>query len=454
MSVLWSLLAFIVAISILVTVHEFGHFWVARRMGVHVLRFSLGFGRPLWRWRARSGTEYVIASIPLGGYVKMLDEREGEVPADLVEQAFNRKPVWRRMAIVAAGPIANFLLAVVLFAAMYMIGVPGIRPYIGSVTPGSIAEQAGLHSHDLILAVNGRAVRSWEQARLALLEDAITDNSIQLKVRTATGAQLTRTLDVRGLKILRTAKPDVLGRMGLGMWHPSVPVIAKVLPGGAAQRAGLQAGDRVVAMNGAKVVSAMAWIHAIQANPGKPLKLTIERKGERREVNLTPTSRQIDGKTRGFIDAMIQEVVPAAIRDTLRTEVRYGPLEALSQGAQRTWNMSVLTLRVLGRMVVGQASVRDLSGPITIAKYAGISAEIGLTAFLGFLAIVSVSLGLLNLFPIPVLDGGHLLYQFIELVRGRPLSEATQIFGQKIGLSLLAALMVLAFYNDLYRLFN
>ncbi len=453
MSVLWSLLAFIVAISILVTVHEFGHFWVARRMGVHVLRFSVGFGRPLWRRQAASGTEYVIASIPLGGYVKMLDEREGDVPAERLEQAFNRKPVLRRMAIVAAGPIANFILAIVLYAGMYMIGVQGIRPYIGVVTPGSVAAQAGLEKHDLILAVDGRSVQSWEQARMALLEDALARNTLALRVRTVDGAETTRHLNVRGLHLL-SESPDVLGRMGLSVWRPSVPVIAKAMPGGAAERAGLQAGDRVVSMNGEKVVSTEAWIKAIQAHPGVPLKLSVERSGDRREVTVTPARRLVDGKPRGFIDAQIQGVVPAALRDTLRTEVRYGPLEALSQGAQRTWSMTVLTLRVLGRLVVGQASVRNLSGPVTIAEYAGISAAIGLSAFLGFLGIVSVSLGVLNLMPVPVLDGGHLLYQFIELVRGRPLSESAQIVGQKIGLALLGALMVLAIYNDLYRLFN
>jgi regulator of sigma E protease len=453
MSVLWSLLAFLVAISILVTVHEFGHFWVARRMGVHVLRFSVGFGRPLWRRTAASGTEYAIAAIPLGGYVKMLDEREGEVPPELLDRAFNRKPVLRRMAIVAAGPVANFLLAIVLYAGMYMIGVQGIRPYVGTVTPGSVAAEAGLQKRDLILQVDGRAVQSWEQARMALLEDALARNTLDVRVRTQDGAELTRYLDVSGLHLLGE-KPDVLGRMGLGIWRPSVPVIAKAMPGGAAERAGLKAGDRVIAMNGEKVVSVTNWIASIQAHPGKPLTLTVERNGERREVTVTPAPRQVDGKARGFIDAQIQGVVPAVFRDTLRTEVRYGPLEALAQGARRTWNMTVLTLRVLGRLVVGQASVRNLSGPITIAEYAGISAAIGLSAFLGFLGIVSVSLGVLNLLPVPVLDGGHLLYQFIELVRGRPLSESAQVVGQKIGLTLLGALMALALYNDLYRLFN
>ena len=453
MSVLWSLLAFIVAISILVTVHEFGHFWVARRMGVHVLRFSVGFGRPLWRRQAASGTEYVIASIPLGGYVKMLDEREGDVPAERLEEAFNRKPVLRRMAIVAAGPVANFILAIVLYAGMYMIGVQGIRPYVGTVTPGSVAAQAGLKKHDLILAVDGRSVQSWQQARMALLEDALARNSLILRVRAADGAEVTRDMNVGGLHLL-SENADVLGRMGLSVWRPSMPVIAKAMSGGAAERAGLQAGDHVVAMNGEKVVSTKAWIQAIQTHPGVPLKLSIERNGDRREVTVTPARRLVDGKARGFIDAQIQGVVPAAFRDTLRTEVRYGPLEALSQGAQRTWSMTVLTLRVLGRLVVGQASVRNLSGPVTIAEYAGISAAIGLSAFLGFLGIVSVSLGVLNLMPVPVLDGGHLLYQFIELVRGRPLSESAQIVGQKIGLALLGALMALAIYNDLYRLFN
>lgn len=453
MSILWSLFAFLVAISILVTVHEFGHFWVARRMGVHVLRFSIGFGRALWRFRGPSGTEYVIASIPLGGYVKMLDEREGEVPPEQLDRAFNRKPVLARMAIVSAGPIANFILAIVLYAGMFMLGVQGIRPFIGSVTPGSVAAQAGLISHELILSVDGRPVQTWNQARMALLEDALARSTLTVKVRTPAGRQVTRQLDVRGLNLLGTT-PDVLGKMGLSIWRPSIPVIVNALPGGAADRAGLRQGDHILTTDGKKVTSVEGWIKTIQAHPDKPLKLGVERKGTRHEITVTPVSRKINGQQRGFIDAQIQGVVPAALRDTLRTEVRYGPLQALSQGAQRTWNMTVLTLRVLARLVIGQASVHNLSGPVTIAEYAGISAAIGLSAFLGFLGVVSVSLGVLNFLPVPVLDGGHLLYQVIELVRGRPLSESTQIVGQKIGLALLGALMALAIYNDLYRLFN
>lgn len=453
MSVLWSLLAFIVAISILVTVHEFGHFWVARRMGVRVLRFSVGFGRPLWRRQARSGTEYVVAAIPLGGYVKMLDEHEGDVPPELLSQAFNRKPVLRRMAIVVAGPVANFILAALLYAAMYMIGVQGIRPFVGTVTPASAAAAAGFEEKDLILAVDGRSVQSWEQARMALLEDALARGVLDVKVRAPDGTETVRSLDVSHLGLLKKGD-EVLTRMGLSIWRPSTPVIAKVMSGGAAQRAGLQAGDRVIATNGQKMVSAEAWIRIIKSHPDQTLTLTVERDGNTREVSVTPAARMVGGQRQGFIDAEIQGVVPKAVRDTLRTEVRYGPLSALGEGIQQTWNVTVLTVRVLGRLVIGEASVRNLSGPVTIAEYAGISAAIGLSAYLGFLGIVSVSLGVLNLFPIPVLDGGHLLYQFIELVRGRPLSEAAQIFGQKIGLTLLGALIALALYNDLYRLFN
>ncbi len=449
--ILWSVLAFLVAISVLVTIHEYGHFWMARHMGVRVLRFSVGFGRPLWSWHGRDGTEYAIAAIPFGGYVKLLDEREGEVPEELRDQAFNRKPVWQRMAIVAAGPTANFLLAIVLYALMYMIGVQGIRPYVGHVTPGSIAAQAGLAPQDLILAVDGRKVESWQQARMAMLEDSLGGNGITLDLKTPAGTVEKRVLDVRSLNILKS-KPEVLHRLGLSIWRPSIPIILKALPGGAAARAGLHRGDRIVAVNGQPVVSVASWIQEIKTHPGKPLVFLIERGGKQKQITVVPSVRQVNGKAEGFIDAQVEGFIPPEYRKRLQVTVKYGPGEALLQGAQQTWSMAVLTFQVLGRMIIGQASLSNLSGPVTIAEYAGISAAIGISAFLGFLAIVSVSLGVLNFLPVPLLDGGQLFYLAIEFVRGQPLSEAAQIAGQKIGIILLSALMALAFYNDIHRL--
>ncbi|OBS11038.1 RIP metalloprotease RseP [Acidihalobacter prosperus] len=451
MNILWDIAAFIVAVSILVTVHEFGHFWVARRLGVRVLRFSVGFGRPLLRWHGRDEVEYVIAALPFGGYVKMVDEREGEVPEALRERAFNRQPVTHRMAIVAAGPVANFLLAILLYAGMFMVGVQGIRPYVGAVSPGSPAALAGFHERDLILDVNGSPVQTWEQARLMLLADGISHGSLVLRVRTPGGHLETREIPTAGLGLLREGD-KVLQLMGLSVWRPSMPVIAKVMPGGAAAKSGLKPGDRILSMDGKAITSTTAWIKEIQDHPGQRMPLTVERDGKRLALALTPRPKTSDGHVKGFIDAQIGGIVPEAARKLLSTEVRYGPLEALVQGAVRTWDMTVLTLRVMGKLVVGEASVRNLSGPVTIAEYAGITAAIGLSAFLGFLAIVSLSLGVLNLLPVPILDGGHLLYQTIELLRGKPLSEHAELIGQKIGLVFLGALMSLAFYNDISRL--
>lgn len=451
MNVLWDIAAFIVAVSILVTVHEFGHFWVARRLGVRVLRFSIGFGRPLLRWRGKDQTEYVIAALPFGGYVKMLDEREGEVAEEFRDRAFNRQPVTHRMAIVAAGPIANFLLAILLYAAMFIVGVQGIRPYIGTVTPETPAALAGFHERDLILDVNGSPVQTWEQARLMLLADGISHGSLVLRVRTASGAVETREMPTAELGLLKHGD-KVLQLMGLSIWRPSTPVIAKVMPGGAAAKSGLQPGDQILSMNGQAVTSTSAWIKEIQQHAGQGMSLVVERDGKQIPLTLTPRPKMRDGHVQGFIDAQIGGIVPKSVQAILRTEVRYGPLQALSEGAARTWDMTVLTLRVMGKLIVGEASVRNLSGPVTIAEYAGITAAIGLSAFLGFLAVVSLSLGVLNLLPVPVLDGGHLLYQTIELLRGRPLSEHAELIGQKIGLVFLGALMSLAFYNDISRL--
>lgn len=451
MNVLWDLAAFIVAVSILVTVHEFGHFWVARRLGVGILRFSVGFGRPLLKRLGKDGVEYVIAALPFGGYVKMLDEREGDVPKDKIKRAFNRQPLFSRMAIVIAGPMANFLLAILLYAGMFMIGVQGIRPFVGSVTHGSPAAVAGIHERDLLLAVNGSPVKTWQQARLKLLGEGISQKKISLLIRTPDNTVETKQIQTAGLGLLKHGH-RILAPIGLSIWRPSIPVIKRVIPGGAAASAGLKQGDHVLSMGGHRIESVSSWIKQIQAHPGLPMQIVVERNGQRSILTLKPRTKKINGHIRGFIDAQISGIVPKPVQKMLRTEVRYGPLQALNQGVSRTWGMTLLTLRVMGRLVIGQASVSNLSGPVSIAEYAGITAAIGLSAFLGFLAIVSLSLGILNLLPVPVLDGGHLLYQVVELVRGRPLSEHAELVGQKIGLILLGALMTLAFYNDISRL--
>lgn len=451
MNVLWDLGAFIVAVSVLVTVHEFGHFWVARQLGVGILRFSVGFGRPLFKRLGKDGVEYVIAALPFGGYVRMLDEREGNVPKDMIKRAFNRQPLFSRMAIVAAGPVANFLLAILLYAGMFMIGVQGIRPFVGEVVQGSPAAVAGIHERDLLLAINGSPVKTWQQARLKLLGEGISHKKISLRVRTPENTVVTKQIQTANLGLLEHGH-RILAPIGLSIWRPSVPVIKRVVPGGAAASAGLKQGDHVLSMEGRRIDSVSSWIKQIQAHPGLPMQIVVERNGQRSTLTLKPRPKSMHGHTRGFIDAQISGIVPKSVQKMLRTEVRYGPLQALEQGASRTWDMTLLTLRVMGRLIIGQAAVSNLSGPVSIAEYAGITAAIGLSAFLGFLAIVSLSLGILNLLPVPVLDGGHLLYQVVELVRGRPLSEQAELLGQKIGLILLGALMTLAFYNDISRL--
>lgn len=455
LDILQSILAFIVAIGVLVTVHEFGHFWVARRMGVKVLRFSIGFGKPLWSWRSGADqTEYVIASLPLGGYVKMLDEREGDVEAHELERSFNRKPVWRRFAIVAAGPLFNFLFAILAYYLIFLAGVGGIKPVIGEVANPSPAHTAGVQQRDLILAVNGIETRSWEKARFALLEQAVDSERIVLRVQ-GEDLQITdKVIDISGLEFLQNEQIDLLGDMGIASWQPDLPpIIAEVLPDGAGQRAGLQEDDRILSLNGTDIRNSRQWIETIRDHPQTTMRLGILRDGVEMDLELTPDSRsEEEGPPYGYIGVRSRVEVPESLRREMSVVERYGPVEGLGEALDKTWRMTWLTLRVLGKLVTGEASVRNLSGPITIAHYAGISASIGLEPFLGFLAIISISLGVLNLLPVPMLDGGHLFYYLVEIFKGSPVSEQVEVIGQKVGIVLLFCLMSIALYNDLLRL--
>jgi regulator of sigma E protease len=454
-SILISTLAFIVAIGVLVTVHEFGHFWVARKLGVKVLRFSIGFGKPLWSRRFGSDdTELVVAAIPLGGYVKMLDEREGEVEEAERHRAFNRQSLSTRISVVAAGPLFNFVFAILAYWVMFVSGVPGLRPVVGEVIPASYAEQAGFRPGDEMLSVGGTATTSWETAVLALLDAGLSDQaSFPVGVRDAAGSEreLQVMLDDSG-RLLE--KGGLLENFGIRPWRPVYPaVIDRLVDGSPGARAGMRGGDRVVAADGTAIENWNVWVEYVRTRPGKPIRVEVVRNGENLVLDLTPDAIQDDGKKVGRIGAYVR--VPDDDRHaTMRVVVRYGPLEAFPAAVGKTWEMSVLTLRTLWKMITGAASVENLSGPISIAQYAGQSAVIGLAAFLGFLAIVSVSLGVLNLLPIPILDGGHLLYYLVELVKGSPVSETVQLVGQRVGIVILLMLMTLAFYNDLTRLFG
>ncbi|MET1076600.1 MAG: sigma E protease regulator RseP [Pseudomonas sp.] len=452
MSGLYMFFGTLIALGVLVTFHEFGHFWVARRCGVKVLRFSVGFGTPLLRWHDRQGTEFMIAAIPLGGYVKMLDERESEtaIPSALFDQCFNRKSVRQRIAIVAAGPIANFILALLFFWFLAMLGSEQVRPVIGEVIPQGLAAEAGLTTGQEIVAVNGEPTSGWAAVNLQLIRRMGETGVLRIAVREQ-GSTAEITHELRLDAWLKGAEdPDPIQGLGIRPWRPvTPPVLAELDPSGPAQAAGLQAGDRLLALDGAPLEDWVQFVEAVRARPDQRVILRLERAGQSLELPVMLAARG-EGKAKaGYMGAGPQ---PVAWPPEMLREVRFGPLEAIGEAAQRTWTMSLMTFDSLRKMLVGELSVKNLSGPITIAKVAGASAESGLWNFLNFLAILSISLGVLNLLPIPVLDGGHLLFYLIEWARGRPLSERVQTWGLQIGISLVVGVMVLALVNDLGRL--
>ena len=447
---LLSVPAFIVAIGLLVAVHEYGHFWVARRMGVRVLRYSIGFGSKLWgRTSPRTGTEYWISAIPLGGYVKMLDEREGPVPDADKPYAFNRQSVGKRMAIVAAGPAVNFAFAIVAYWLVFMLGVAGIKPVIGDVPEDTRAAAAGLSEGQHIVAVAGRETPTWQDLRLTLIEEALAGGEVPLSVTDGEGGGIREVrLDMIGV----SADPERLfGELGLVPYRPDgTPVIAEALAGEPADAAGLRAGDKVLAAGGEPMRDPQALVDWVKAHPGETVSLRIRRDGREREVRVTLDAMTVDGERIGRLGAQLG--IDSDEWADMQTARRLGPLAAVPAALEQTWSVAALTVRLMGRMVVGDVSWKNISGPIQIANYAGKTASVGLEAFIGFLALVSVSLAVLNLLPVPVLDGGHLLYYAIELVRGRPLSEEAQAMGQQLGMVALLLLMSLAFYNDILRL--
>jgi regulator of sigma E protease len=450
MSALYMIVGTLVALGVLVTFHELGHFWVARRCGVKVLRFSVGFGTPLLRWHDRQGTEYVVAAIPLGGYVKMLDEREGEVAPAELDRAFNRKSVRQRFAIVLAGPAANFLLALLFFWVLAMLGGQQVRPVVGSVAPGSLAAQAGVASGAEILAVDGESTRGWNEVNLQLIRRLGETGTLRLRVREPDSTvEGERTLPIVSW-LSGVEEPEPLAALGVRPWRPQIaPVLAQIDPKGPAKVAGLQIGDRLLSLDGQALGDWQQVVDVVRERAGQRVAFMVERDGRRFELSLTLAVRGDKPPLKGYLGAGVEG---GAWPAHMLREVRYGPLEAVGESLRRTWSMSRMTFHSIGKMLFGELSVKNLSGPITIAKVAGASAQSGVGDFLNFLAYLSISLGVLNLLPIPVLDGGHLLFYLVEWVRGRPLSERVQAVGMQIGVSLVIGLMLLALFNDINRL--
>ncbi|NWO07914.1 MAG: RIP metalloprotease RseP [Alteromonadaceae bacterium] len=449
MQLLQTVLALALTLGILVTLHEFGHFWVARRFGVKVLRFSVGFGKPLFSWYDRHGTEFALAAIPLGGYVKMLDEREGPVPEELRDQAFTSKPPGQRIAIAAAGPVANFLFAIAAYWLLSVVGVTSVAPVVGPVAPGSVAERVGLREGMELHAIDGHAVDSWRDVSMRLLERAGEQSRIELEV-SRDNARTTLGGNLDGWR-LSDDTPDPLAEFGITPWRPDVPaVLGQISEDGRAGAAGLQAGDRVLAVDGRPIADWFELVEAIRGAPEQALSLTIERDGASRQLSVRPAAKTTEqGEEIGFVGAGVAQVSwpEGALR-----EVRYGPLQAIPNAVSETWADTRLTLVAIQKMVTGLLSPTNLSGPITIARVAEASVSSGFEDFISFLAYLSVSLGVLNLLPVPVLDGGHIVYYTIEAIRRKPLSEQAQALGLRIGMALILTLMVFALSNDLMRL--
>ncbi|QUX91037.1 RIP metalloprotease RseP [Marinomonas sp. A3A] len=445
-----NILSIVVALGLLITFHEFGHFFVARRCGVKVLRFSVGFGKPIYRYVGKTGTEYTLAMIPLGGYVRMLDEREGNVPAELRDQAFNTKSVWQRIAIVAAGPVANFILAIVIYAIVALLGVQSVAPKIGFIDQNTPVSQTQIKAGDELVSLAGEPVASWEDVNLVLAGLIGKTGTIIVRYQPEGLGSLQEDTVELNRWLVGDEPSNLIRAFGLSPWQPEVlPIIAQVVGDGAASAAGFQAGDKILGINDHPVSNWQQVVALVQANPNKTLKVDVQRSQDFLELLLLPKSTEQNGKTIGYAGLA---VVPPKWDEDLIRERYYGPLEAFSYGVAQTSKMVSLTVSSIGKMLQGLISVDNLSGPITIAKVASASADSGLQSFLKFMAYLSVSLGVLNLLPIPMLDGGHLLFFGIEAIRRKPVSEKIQSMAYRVGASLLFALMAVAIFNDIARL--
>ncbi len=451
--ILTSIIAFVVALGLLVAIHEYGHFYVARRLGVKVLRFCIGFGKPIWsRVAGRDPVEYAVAAIPLGGYVKLLDEREGPVAEADLPRAFTRQTPPRRIAILAAGPLFNFLFAIAAYWLMFVTGVVAMKPLVGVVAPESRAAAAGLRNGDQIVSVGDRDTRTMMDAQLAVVAELASTGRVPMTVLGEDGETRRVELIIDGERSDYTEDlGDLWSRLGIEPWRPVLPpVVADVSPDGSAAASGLSTGDRIILAAGQPVTDWTSWVEFVRERPGQTVDIIVDRDGREVSLALQIGTVETDGETIGRIGAGVR--VPEDLFADAVTKQQYGPLAAVGAAVSKTWEMSSVTVSLLFRMLTGDVSPRNISGPINIAQAAGYTASAGLAAFLNFLAVVSISLGILNLLPIPMLDGGQIAYQVAEMIKGSPVSERTQLIGQQVGIALLLLLMSFAFYNDITRL--
>ena len=446
-SAIISLLAFIVAISILVAVHEFGHYIVGRWLGMKVLRFSIGFGKPLWmRTSGPDQTEYCVSAIPLGGYVRFLDSRDGPVESEDEGRAFDHRPIPARIAVLLAGPAFNFVFAVLAYWLLFAGGVMALKPAVGDVVPGSYADKAGLEFGDKIIAVGDVEALDWESTLVAIVDNMVSDGRVPLTLEGEQGWQRSAIIDV-GEDRARLTEPGLLfDGLGFEVWQPPAE-IGELSPGGAAESAGLAIGDRIHAIDGERIKTFSDLVAAIAPRANQRVAVEYVRNGSIMSVDLTLGEQEVNGETRGLLGISL----PQASSDHYYRRT-FTPLQSLNEAAIKTWTSTLFTVRMLGRMVTGDVSIKNISGPINIGQIAGESAQRGVKYFLGFLAIVSISLGVLNLLPIPVLDGGQIVYQIIEMLKGSPMTDRAQMLGQQVGIFALLLLMSFAFYNDLARI--
>ena len=451
MSFLHTVVAFVVALGILIVVHEYGHYLAARLCNIKVLRFSVGFGRPIATWRrGRDGTEWTLAAVPFGGYVKMLDEREGYVEPAELSRAFNRQSVWKRFLVVAAGPTFNFIFAVFVYTSLFMHGLPEVRPVIAKPPAGTLAAQAGFHDGDTLTAIDGKRVRTWGEVRWQVLEAALQHQLLSVETISERRQLSVLSLDLRNVTD-KEVEGDLLARLGLQLYRPKLePVLGKLMEGSPAEHAGLEPGDRVTRVNDQPISTWEQLVLAVRAKPDETLRFAVVRDGTTLSIKVRPEAVAMNGKKIGRIGAAPH--IPASHADRMLVRVHYDAAQALLKGAEKTYDIAVFSLRMIGKMLLGEVSWRHLSGPVTIADFAGQSAQLGWIPYLNFLALISISLGVLNLLPIPLLDGGHLMYYTLEIIKGSPVSERAMELGQRLGLTLLLVMMAFAFYNDLNRL--